>query len=145
MITGGTLMRREFLSPLAALASPVDARLVFVTVIFCTAAAFLLGLAPAFRLTTRRALSPGPVASVRPSRLIDVFSGVQVALSVPLVIAAALFALSLWNARHQDFGMRTDRVAVVTSDLFEVGRPWETHAAHRAVRRRASRDCPGSK
>ena len=106
VITGGTLMRREFLSPLAALASPVDARLVFVTVIFCTAAAFLLGLAPAFRLTTRRALSPAPVASVRPSRLIDVFSGVQVALSLPLIIAAALFALSLWNARHQDFGMR---------------------------------------
>jgi hypothetical protein len=105
-------------------------------VIFCTAAAFLLGLAPAFRLTTRRALSPAPVASVRPSRLIDVFSGVQVALSLPLIIAAALFALSLWNARHQDFGMQTDRVAVVTSNLFEVGRPWETHAAHRAMQAR---------
>ncbi len=139
VIAGGTLMRREFLSPLAALAAPVDARLVFVTVIFCTAAAFLLGLAPAFRLTTRRALSPVPAASVGPSRLIDVFSGAQVALSLPLIIAAALFALSLWKARHQDFGMQTDRVAVVTSNLSEVGRPWETHAAHRAIQARLAR------
>ena len=63
----------------------------------------------------------------------------QVALSLPLIIAAALFALSLWNARHQDFGMQTDRVAVVTSNLFEVGRPWETHAAHRAIQARLAR------
>jgi putative ABC transport system permease protein len=139
VITGGTLMRREFLSPLAALAAPLDVRVVLVTVTICTAAAFLLGLAPAFRLTSRDAVSPGPAARVRPSRLIDVFSGVQVALSLPLIIAAALFALSLWNARHQDFGMETDRVAVVTSNLFEVGRPWETHAAHRAMQARVAR------
>jgi len=136
---GGTVMRREFLSPLTALAAPVDPRLVFVTAIFCMAAAFLLGLAPALRLTTRRALSPGPAARIRPSRLIDVFSGVQVALSLPLIIAAALFAVSLWKARHQDFGMETDRVAVVTSNLFEVGRPWETHAAHREIQVRVAR------
>ena len=52
-----------------------------------------------------------------------VFSGLQVALSLPMIIAAALFVLSLWNARHQDFGMQTDHVAVVTTNLFEVGRP----------------------
>ena len=137
--TGGTLMRREFLSPLAALAPPLDARLVVVTALFCAAAAFVLGLAPAFRLTTRRALSPGHTAVVRPSRLLDLFSGLQVALSLPMIIGAALFALSLWNARHQDFGMRTDRVAVVTSNLFELGRPWETHEAHRAMQRQVAR------
>jgi putative ABC transport system permease protein len=139
VIAGGTLMRREFLSPLAALAAPLDARLTVVTVAFCTVAGLLLGLAPALRLTTRRALSPGPAALVRPSRLIDVFSGVQVALSLPLIVAAALFAQSLWNARHQDFGMATDGVAVVTSNLFEVGQAWETHAAHRAMQARVAR------
>jgi len=130
---GATLIRREFLSPAAALALPIDARLVLFTVAFCVAAAFLLGLAPAFRLTARRAFRPGPLAVVRPSRILDVFSGLQVALTLPMIIAAALFVLSLWNARHQDFGMQTDRVAVVSTDLSEVGRPWENHAVHRQV------------
>jgi len=34
--------------------------------------------------------------------------------------------------------MRTDRVAVVTTNLFEVGRPFETHAAHRRIQARLS-------
>jgi predicted permease len=133
---GATLIRREFLSPTAALALPIDARLVLVTLAFCVAAAFLLGLAPAFRLTTRRAFRPGPSAVVRPSRILDVFSGIQVALTLPMIVAAALFVLSLWNARHQDFGMQTDRVAVVSTDLFEVGRPSDNHAVHRQVQGR---------
>ena len=136
VMTGDTLMRRLFLSPITALAAPLDGRLVLVTVVFCVAAAFLLGLAPAFRLTTRRALSPGQSAVVRPSRLLDLFSGLQVALSLPMIVAAALFVLSLWNARNQDLGMQTGGVAVVTTNLFEVGRPMENHAAHRQMQAR---------
>ncbi len=139
VVIGGTMMRRVFLPPLAALASPLDARLVFVTVAFCAVAAFLLGLAPAFRLTTPRAFNPGHSVDPRPSRVLDVFSGLQVALSLPMIIAAAFFVLSLWNARHQDFGMQTDRVAVVTTDLFEVGRPMENHAVHREMQARLAR------
>jgi predicted permease len=138
VMTGGTLMRGVFLSPIAALASPLDGRLVLVTVVFCVAAAFLLGLTPAFRLTTRRALSPGHSAVVRPSRVLDVFSGLQVALSLPMIVVAALFVVSLWNARHQDFGMQTDRVAVLAANLFEVGRPGENHAAHRQMQARVA-------
>ena len=137
--TGGTLLRRVFLSPIAALASPLDGRLVLVTVAFCVASAFLLGLAPAIRLTTRRALTPGHSAVARPSRVVDLFSGLQVALSLPMIIGAALFVLSLWNARHQDLGMETERVAVVTTNLFEVGRPWENHATHRQMQARVER------
>ena len=133
---GATLIRREFLSPAAALALPIDARLVLVTFACCVAAAFLLGLAPAVRLTTRRAFRPGPSAVMRPSRILDVFSGIQVALTLPMIVAAALFVLSLWNARQQDFGMQTDRVAVVSTDLFEVGRPGDNHAVHRQVQER---------
>src|SRR4030095_3078754 len=50
-----------------------------------------------------------------------------------------LFVVSLWNARHQDFGMQTQRVAVLTTNLFEVGRPWENHAAHREMQARIAR------
>jgi predicted permease len=71
--------------------------------------------------------------------VLDLFSGLQVALSLPMVIAAALFVLSLWNARHQDFGMQTERVAVVTTDLFEVGRPMENHSVHRQMQVRLAR------
>ena len=133
---GSTLMRREFLAPIAALASPLDARLVFVTFIFCVAAAFLLGVMPAFKLTTQGALRPGQSGLVRPSRILDLFSGLQVALCLPMIVAAALFVLSLWNARHQDFGIQTDRIAVVTTNLFELGRPMENHDVHRKLQAR---------
>lgn len=136
VMTGGTLMRRLFLSPITALASPLDGRLILITAAFCAAAAFLLGLTPAFRLTTRRALSPGQSAVVRPSRLLDLFSGLQVALSLPMIVAAALFVLSLWNAQNQDLGMQTSGVTVVSTNLFEVGRPWENHAVHRQMQAR---------
>ncbi len=137
--TGGTLMRTVFLSPNAALAAPIDGRVIMLTTVFCAVAAFLLGLAPALRLTTRRALSPGHTAEIPPSRLLDVFSGLQVALSFPMIVSAGLFVLSLWNARHQDLGMQTNRVVVLTTNLFEVGRPMENHDIHRQLQARVSR------
>jgi predicted permease len=137
--TGGTLMRTVFLSPRAALTAPIDGRVILLTTVFCGVAAFLLGLVPALRLTTGRALSPGHSASVRPSRLLDIFSGLQVAMSLPMIVGAGLFVLSLWHARHQDLGMQTDRVVVVTTDLFEVGRPMDTHDIHRQLQERLSR------
>jgi putative ABC transport system permease protein len=139
VMTGGTVIRRLFLSPITALDSPINVRVVGVTVGVCAVSAFALGLAPAFRLTMRRALAPAHAAAMRPSRVLDLFSGLQVALSVPLIAGAGLFALSLWNARHQDFGMQTDRVTVLTTNLFEVGRPFETHAVHRQIQARLAK------
>jgi predicted permease len=136
--TGGTLMRQVFMSPVAALQSPLDARLLLVTVMFSVAATFLLGVVPALRLTRGRALSPGHAAGPRPSRVVDLFAALQVALSVPLVVAAAVFVLSLWNARNQDLGMDIRHVAVVTTNLFEVGRPWESHLTHRQMQARVA-------
>jgi len=136
--TAGVLLRRLFLSPVAALSATFDTRVICITVLASALAAFVLGVAPALLLTTRRALSPGHTAQPRPSRLIDVFSGLQVMLSLPMIAAAALFALSLWNARHQDLGMRTDQVVVVTTNLFEVGRPMENHAIHRQIQARVA-------
>ena len=136
---GGTVMRQLFLSATAALAAPLDGRLLLITATVCAAAAFLLGMGPAIRLTSGLALSPGHAAFSRPSRLLDVFSGLQVALSLPMIVGAALFVASLWNARHQDFGMHTERVAVVTTNLLEVGNPFGNHAAHRAIQGRLTR------
>ncbi len=136
VMSGASLTRRLFLDPITALASPIDMPVVLVTAAFCLVAAFLLGLTPAIRLTTRRALSPGHSAMVRPSRILDLFSGLQIALSVPMIVAAGLFVLSFWHARHQDLGMQTDRIVVVATDLFEVGHPMENHAVHRQIQRR---------
>jgi putative ABC transport system permease protein len=133
---GGALLRRLFLSPVMAVDSPLDARLVLITVVFCAVAAFLLGVVPALRLTEQRALNPGHGTALPPSRIVELFAGVQIALTVPMIVTAALFVLSLWQARHQDFGMQTDHVAVVTTNLFEVGRPWDNHVAHREMQRR---------
>jgi hypothetical protein len=137
VIAGGGLVRREFLSPVASLASPLDARLLLVTVAFCAAAVFLLGLAPALRLTTPRALNPARTIAARQSLILDLFSGAQVALSLPLIIAAGLFVASLYHASHQDLGMQTDHVAIVTTNLFEIGRC--TGSAPRAERMAISR------
>lgn len=135
-VTAGSLLRREFLFPRAALGSALDARVLLVTIALSVTAAFVLGLMPALRLTGRRALAPGHAAPSPPSRLLDLFSGLQVALSLPMIVAAALLVISFSNARHQDLGMQTDGVLVVTTNLFEVGRPWDTHAVHREMQAR---------
>jgi putative ABC transport system permease protein len=137
--TSGTVIRSVFLAPTAARADPIDVRLVLITVVFCVIATFLLGLIPAIRLTVRRTLAPARSTSSKPSYALDVFSGLQVALSLPLIVAAIVFVLSLWNAQHQDFGMDTSKVAVVTTNLFEIGRPFETHATQRQIQARLAR------
>jgi hypothetical protein len=99
-------------------------------------------MAPALRLTSRRALAPGTSGGVPGSRLLDVFTGAQVALTVPLIVGAGLFVLSLLNARHQDLGYATDHVAVVSTNLFEVGRAGDNAAVHRRIQQTLSRQ-PG--
>ncbi len=103
VMTVGVLVRRYFLPPMAATVVPLDVRLTFITVAVCTLAALFLSLAPALRLTRARMATPGRVA-VRggASPLLDVFVGAQVALSVPLLVGAALFAISVWRARQDN-------------------------------------------
>jgi putative ABC transport system permease protein len=136
--TGGTLVRRLFLSPVAALVDPIDLRVVLVTAAVSLAATFLLGLLPAIRLTTRRALSAGHAELQRASAVPHVFTAIQVALSIPLVVGAGLFVISFWNARDQNFGMMTDRIVVLTTNLFELGKPMENHVAHRRIQTRVA-------
>jgi predicted permease len=131
VMTVGVLVRRYFLPPMAATVVPLDTRLTLVTVAVCTLAALVLSLAPALRLTRTRMATPGRVAlRGGASPLLDVFVGAQVALSVPLLVGAVLFATSVWLGRQDDFGFAVPRVVAARSDLAEDGRPAEQAAAH---------------
>jgi predicted permease len=135
VFTVGGLVRGVLLPPLAATAAPIDARLVLLTVGICAAAALALGLVPALRLSATRVMAPGPSARRygSSSRLIDTFVGLQVALSVPLLVGTGLFTVSLWKALHVDFGQETDRVTTIRADLADDGRPDEAHTSHRRM------------
>lgn len=134
VLTAGTLVRRFFLPSAITAVVPIDGRLVALTLAICVTATFLLGLLPALRLTTRASLAPGRAAmQERPSRLLDLYIALQVALSVPLVVGASLFALSFWQARHVNFGIHTSNIAVVTTDMVEAGAGADSHAAHRRI------------
>lgn len=103
VLTIGGLVRRVLLPPLAATAAPIDPRLVLLTMGICAAASLALGLIPAIRLSAMRVMTPGPgQRSTQPLRLVDTFVGLQVALSVPLLVGTGLFVISLWKALHID-------------------------------------------
>jgi predicted permease len=135
VFTVGGLVRGILLPPLAATAAPIDARLVLLTVGICGGAALALGLVPALWLSATRVMTPGPGArrNAAPSRLIDTFVGLQVALSVPLLAGTGLFTVSLWKALHVDFGQQTDRVTGIYAYFGEEGRPEESHRSHRRM------------
>lgn len=92
---------------------------------------------PALRLTSQRLLSPARgIQPVRSSRALDAFVALQVALSLPLIVGASLFSMSLWHARQVDFGLDATNVVVLTMNHDEVGTPAENHAAHRRIQER---------
>jgi predicted permease len=62
--------------------------------------------------------------------------GAQVALSLPLIVGASLFSMSLWQARQVDFGLDSTHVAVVSMNQEEVGSAVENHAAHLRILKR---------
>jgi predicted permease len=139
VITAGELARKLLLPPITATIDAMDLRLVLLTVGVSLGATFLLGTLPALRLTTQRRLTQNPAAVAaagRRSSLLDLFAGLQLALSVPLIVGAGLFALSLWHARQEDFGFDTSHLVVVSTNLTEVGRAQDTHAMHRVLQER---------
>jgi putative ABC transport system permease protein len=139
VITVGTVVRRTFLPPTAATISPMDARLILLTVLFCAVVALLLGSVPALRLTSLRALVPGKgVRATNPSRLLEGFVALQVALAVPLLVGTLLFAVSFWKIANVDLGFDLGRVVVVKADMADDGRPAEQHAVHRRIQERVA-------
>lgn len=134
---GGAAVRALLLPEGALAGAGVDRRLVIVTAVVSATATLALGLLPALRLVARASLTPGrSIARERPSLLLDAYVALQVALSVPLLAGAALFGLSLWRAAQVDFGMTTSRVAVVATNMVEVGEKERNHRVHREMQAR---------
>jgi putative ABC transport system permease protein len=137
VITVGTVVRRTFLPPTAATIAPMDGRLTLLTVLICAVVALLLGSVPALRLTAVRPLVPGKaVRSTSPSRLLETFVALQVALAVPLLVGTLLFAISFWKILHVDLGLDLGPVVVVKADMADDGRPAEQHVVHRRIQER---------
>jgi predicted permease len=137
VLTLGGLVRGTFLPPLAATTATLDGRLILLTVATCAAVALALGLAPAIRLTGLRALTPGRARlGAAPSRLLDSFVALQVALSVPLLVGTLLFAISFWTIARVDLGLNPRQVVVVKANMVDDGRPAEQHAVHRRIQER---------
>ena len=89
------------------------------TVALAAVATCLFGLAPALaatRLDLQSALQAGRSAAAGArTRLTRGLIVAQVAISLVLLAGASLFAQSLWNLRHQDFGF--DAAHVIAADL----------------------------
>lgn len=137
VLTIGAIVRRTFLPPTAATTAPMDVRLVLLTMLTCAAVALILGCVPALRLTSRRTLVPGRSMRVTsPSRLLDAFVALQIALAVPLLVGTLLFAVSFWNIAGVDLGFDLDRVVVVEADMVDDGRPGEQSLVHRRIQER---------
>ena len=113
--------------------SPVDPRVLVVTVVTALVIGVSVGLVPALGMARdgmARALRTG----VRDGgghrlRLRGVLTLVQTTLSVALLIGAGLFVRSTWNARNLDLGIDADRVLVV-----EASRPALNKVAEGAPR-----------
>jgi predicted permease len=60
----------------------------------------------------------------------------QVALSLPLIVAASLFSLSLSHARQVNFGIDPTNVAALSIDQEEAATPAENHQVHRRIQER---------
>jgi predicted permease len=136
LIVGG-LVRTAFMPPLAATTAGLDGRLMLLAAATCAAVALALGVVPAVRLTALRTLTPGRTRLAgAPSRLLDSFVALQVALSVPLLVGTLLFAVSFWTIAAVDLGVNPRQVIVVKADMIDDGRPAEQHAVHRRIQER---------
>ena len=127
------LIRRFILTDLAAVASPLDARLVGLAIGVATVTALVSGVWPALRAVrgdlTREIASAARSVSIPHARARRLLLVAQLALAMVLVVGAALFTTSLRNARALDIGMSLDSVLVSDLDLAGAGyTPERAHA-----------------
>jgi len=127
------LIRRFILTDLAAVASPLDARLVGLAIGVTTVTALVSGMWPASRAVrgdlTREIANAARSLSVPHARARRLLLVTQLALAMVLVVGAALFTTSLRNARALDIGMSLDSVLVSDLDLAGAGyTPERAHA-----------------
>jgi predicted permease len=110
---GGTGLRRLILPDIAWAGSALDARVALFTAALALAAGLAAGLVTAHqatRLDLTRDLKDGLPADGARSRLRGGLIMAQAALSVVLLVGAALFVRSLMNVRALDIGYDADRL-----------------------------------
>jgi putative ABC transport system permease protein len=128
-----SLIRRLLLTDLAGVPSPLDVRLVALTLGVTIVTALLSGLWPALsELRGNVALeiaNAGRSASAPHARARRLLLIAQLALAMTLVVGASLFTASLHNARAFDLGMSLDSVLISDLDLAGAGyTPERAHA-----------------
>ncbi len=115
---GGTLLRQLLTPEIHWAESPLNARVVVFAGLAALACGIVAGLVPALQTLSpdlTSALKAGArEGSSRPSRLRSSLVVVQAALSVMLMVGAALFVRSLTNVESFDIGYSVDRLAFVS-------------------------------
>ena len=115
----GRVMRSVLLPAIEWTSSPVDWRVLGVTLAIALTVGVVVGLVPALR-ASRPDLTGALKSGVREgdgahhSRLRAVLTVAQAALSILLLVGAGLFVRSLWKVRSLDLGIQPDRVLVVS-------------------------------
>src|SRR5213080_2514525 len=129
------LIRRFILTDLAAVASPLDARLVGLAIGVTTRTALVAGVWPAMRVVrgelTQEIANAARSLTAPHARARRLLLAAQLALATVLVVGAALFTTSLRNARAMDLGMSLDSVLV--SDLDLAGAGYTAERAHALI------------
>ncbi len=114
----GELMRSTLLPNIEWTSSPVDFRVLALSMAVAVGVGLAVGLVPALQ-SSKLDLIPALKAGVRDggaqgTRLRALLTVTQAALSVLLLVGAGLFVRSLRNVRALDLGIQPDRVVVVT-------------------------------
>src|SRR5437762_211125 len=129
------LIRRFILTDLAAVASPLDARLVGLAIGVTTVSALVSGVWPAVRVVrgnlTQEIANAARSVSAPHARARRLLLASQLALAMVLVVGAALYTTSLWNARALNLGTSLDSVLV--SDLDLAGARYTPERAHALI------------
>ena len=117
---GGRFVRAVLLPNVAWTDATVDLRVLAVTALTAVVTGVLVGLAPALQ-STRVQLSSSLRSGIREggaqrSRLRTMLTVMQAALSVVLLVGAALFVRSLWNVYSLRLGLEPDRVLTMGFD-----------------------------
>ena len=110
---GGRLLRSLLLPEVEWIDSPMDWRVVLFTISVALVSGLLAGIVPAIQSSNPRladALKAGSRGGSGRSRLRGVLVVTQAALSVVLLVGAALFVRSLQNVQGLDIGFDADRL-----------------------------------
>jgi predicted permease len=118
---GGQLMRRLLFPDHSWVDGPVDGRVLVFAIACATTTAMVAALVPAVRMSRHQlldALRSGTRTSERPgSRIRSILLSLQTAMSIVLLVGAALFARSLHRAATFDVGFAKDSLVGVRLSL----------------------------